>query len=77
MRNLKQSGIRIKKFQILQEKNGVSLQLNYTPGINVKDSTPKDNATKVIAEMISKVQTFEQVKMAASINQELTYLKVM
>jgi hypothetical protein len=55
MKNLKQSGIRIKKFQILQEKNGVSLQLNYTPGINVKDSTPTDNATKVIAEMISKV----------------------
>ena len=29
--------------------------VKYTPGINVKDSTPKDNATKVIAEMISKV----------------------
>ena len=62
MRSLKQSGYTNKEISILTGgKWGEPTIKLYTRGINIKDSTPRDNATKVIAEMISKGLTFEQV----------------
>jgi hypothetical protein len=72
MRSLKQSGYTNKEISILTgEKWGEPTIKLYTRGINIKDSTPKDNATKVIAEMVSKGLTFEQVIIATSIKSEI------
>ena len=72
MRSLKQSGYTNKEISILTgEKWGEPTIKLYTRGINIKDSTPKDNATKVIAEMVSKGLTFEQVIVATSIKSEI------
>jgi len=72
MRSLKQSGYTNKEISTLTgEKWGVPTIKLYTRGMNIKDSTPKDNATKVIAEMVSKGLTFEQVIVATSIKSEI------
>ena len=72
MRSLKQSGYTNKEISTLTgEKWGEPTIKLYTRGINIKDSTPKDNATKVIAEMVSKGLTFEQVIVATSIKSEI------
>jgi hypothetical protein len=55
MRRLKQSGYRNKEISTpTGGKWGEPTIKLYTRGINIKDSTPKDYTTKVIAEMISK-----------------------
>ena len=72
MRSLKQSGYTNKEISTLTgEKWGEPTIKLYTRGINIKDSTPKDYATKVIAEMVSKGLTFEQVIVATSIKSEI------
>ena len=72
MRSLKQSGYTNKEISILTGgKWGEPTIKLYTRGINIKDSTPRDNATKVIAEMVSKGLTFEQVIVATSIKSEI------
>ena len=59
MRSLKQSGYTNKEISTLTGgKWGEATIKLYTRGINIKDSTPRDNATKVIAEMVSKGLTF-------------------
>jgi hypothetical protein len=72
MRSLKQSGYTNKEISTLTgEKWGEPTIKLYTRGMNIKDSTPRDNATKVIAEMVSKGLTFEQVIVATSIKSEI------
>jgi hypothetical protein len=72
MRSLKQSGYTNKEISTLTgEKWGEPTIKLYTRGINIKDSTPRDNATKVIAEMVSKGLSFEQVIVATSIKSEI------
>ena len=69
---LKQSGYTNKEISTLTgEKWGEPTIKLYTRGMNIKDSTPKDNATKVIAEMVSKGLSFEQVIIATSIKSEI------
>jgi hypothetical protein len=72
MGSLKQSGYTNKEISILTGgKWGEATIKLYTRGMNIKDSTPRDNATKVIAEMVSKGLTFEQVIVATSIKSEI------
>ena len=62
MASLKEAGYTNKEISTLTgEKWSESTVKLYTRGTNTKDSTPKDNASKVIAEMISKGLSFEQV----------------
>src|SRR5438067_13668016 len=59
---LKECGYTNKEISTLtREKWSESTVKLYTRGINIKDSTPKANATRVIVEMISRGLTFEQV----------------
>jgi hypothetical protein len=72
MASLKEAGYTNKEISILTgEKWSEPTVKLYTRGTNTKDSTPKDNATKVISEMISKGLTFEQVIQATSIKSEI------
>ena len=72
MRSLKQSGYTNKEISTLTaEKWGEPTIKLYTRGMNIKDSSLRDNATKVIAEMVSKGLTFEQVIVATSIKSEI------
>jgi hypothetical protein len=72
MGSLKQSGYTNKEIStLIGGKWGEPTIKLYTRGMNIKDSTPKDNATKVIAEMVSKGLTFEQVIVATSIKSEI------
>jgi hypothetical protein len=72
MGSLKQSGYTNKEISTLTgEKWGEPTIKLYTRGMNIKDSTPRDNATKVIAEMVSKGLSFEQVIVATSIKSEI------
>jgi hypothetical protein len=72
MRSLKQSGYTNKEISTLTgEKWGEPTIKLYTRGINIKDSTTKDYATKVIAEMVSKGLSFEQVIIATPIKSEI------
>src|ERR671926_414781 len=65
MRRLKESGYTNKEISTLTGgKWGEPTIKLYNRGIPVKDSTPKDNATKAIAEMVSKGLSFEQVIVA-------------
>jgi hypothetical protein len=72
MRSLKQSGYTNKEISTLTGgKWGEPTIKLYTRGINIKDSTTKDYATKVIAEMVSKGLSFEQVIIATPIKSEI------
>src|SRR5690242_15069472 len=72
MGSLKQSGYTNKEISTLTaEKWGEPTIKLYTRGMNIKDSSLRDNATKVIAEMVSKGLTFEQVIVATSIKSEI------
>ena len=72
MGSLKQSGYTNKEIStLIGGKWGEPTIKLYTRGMNIKDSTPKDNATKVIAEMVLKGLTFEQVIVATSIKSEI------
>jgi hypothetical protein len=59
---LKKSGYTNKEISTLLGEKWSDLQLNIHPRITVKDSTPKDNATKVIANMISKGLILSKLK---------------
>ncbi|MBV9177220.1 MAG: hypothetical protein JO297_09290 [Nitrososphaeraceae archaeon] len=72
MASLKEAGYTNKEISTLTgEKWSESTVKLYTRGTNTKDSTPKDNASKVIAEMISKGLSFEQVIQATSVISEI------
>jgi len=63
MGSLKQSGYTNKEISILiGEKWGEPTIKLYSRWINVKDSTPRNNATKVIANMISKGLILSKLK---------------
>ena len=69
---LKESGYTNKEISTLtREKWSEPIIKLYTRGTNIKDSTPKANATRVIVEMISRGLTFEQVILATSIKSEI------
>ena len=72
MRSLKESGYTNKEISSLTgEKWSEPTVKLYTRGTNIRDSTPKDKAAKVIADMISRGLTFEQVITATSIKSEI------
>jgi hypothetical protein len=72
MASLKKSGYTNKEISALTgEKWSEPTVKLYTRGITIKDSTPKDNAAKAIADTVSKGLTFEQVITATSIKSEI------
>ena len=72
MASLKEAGYTNKEISTLTgEKWSEPTVKLYTRGTNTKDSTPKDSASKVMAEMISKGLSFEQVIQATSIKSEI------
>jgi len=72
MRSLKESGYTNKEISNLTDEKWSEPTVKlYTRGMTTKDSTAKDNASKVISEMISKGLTFEQVIQATSIKSEI------
>jgi ribosome-binding protein aMBF1 (putative translation factor) len=72
MASLKEAGYTNKEISILTgDKWSEPTVKLYTRGTNTKDSTPKDNASKVISEMISKGLSFDQVIQATGIKSEI------
>ena len=72
MASLKEAGYTNKEISILTgDKWSEPTVKLYTRGTNTKDSTPKDNTSKVISEMISKGLSFEQVIQVTDIKSEI------